>query len=943
MVNARMPDSPGHPVLIDIESFSTPYAQFASVRDDEGSIVDFVYVAVNDAAVRDYELSREVLIGSRLTELDERTGDGRIFDDFVRLVETGEDLLMLDYKYENAPPDGATLYYDISARKVGDGLSVIWWNVTRRYEKDREVARAERETRAIVESLLDPLNVYEAVRDERGRIVDLMCLRVNAASCAYLGVTREQSEGHRVLETAHGEAAEVLIAWCRHVLLTGQPVVLDGVPLTLPNGKRRRYDVRAVQLGEGVSITYRDVTGRVRAAQEMAEAKERYRLVAENASEMVFQSGNDGRIEWVSPSVQWVLGWPPKGLIGRRFSEFINPDDIPLAVAAQKNLIASGAREGRVEVRMLTKDGEYRWMSVLGKAILDEDGKVLGGVDAVRDIQESRDAQAALMESEERFRRAMDDSAIGMAIVSPEGRYLRVNPAMTQILQRSEQELLNCTWQDLTDPEDLDGDQQLADEVLRGERDTYRLAKRYLRPDGSVVWAELAVSCVRKDNGEVLHYFSQIVDMTESVTARKALAKSEEHYRLIAENSLDVVFRASPSGHIIWISPSVTEVLGWQPWEVLGMSILRFLKKSDLTEQATDARSPHRIELEGRVLCKDGTYRWVDIISRPVLDDSGIVVSRVGRLRDIAEKKEAEEALRRSEELFRTAMASAPTGMAVVSLDRRFLQVNEALCNLLGRDEKWLLDHGLPAVLDTADDQVDLNAREAILGGAVVSTTMDHQMIHADGRRVLVEHSIGLLRDTSGQPSGFVSQFADVTESRRAREQLRFLATHDSLTELLNRRELLVQVSGILEQKPRTGDQVGILFVDLDHLKPINDTYGHAAGDEVIVTVARRIRAQLRATDLVARFGGDEFVVVLPAVHTAADVERIAGMLHDEVRKPIEVNRAQIRTSLSIGGVIVAPGSEPNAVLRLADQALYRAKRDGRDRTVMVDSRHAGA
>jgi diguanylate cyclase (GGDEF)-like protein len=221
--------------------------------------------------------------------------------------------------------------------------------------------------------------------------------------------------------------------------------------------------------------------------------------------------------------------------------------------------------------------------------------------------------------------------------------------------------------------------------------------------------------------------------------------------------------------------------------------------------------------------------------------------------------------------------------------------------------------------------------------------TSDHEMIHADGHRVLVEHSIGLLRDSAGEPSGFVSQFADVTESRRARDKLRFLATHDSLTELLNRRELLVQVSGILGQKPRTGDQVGILFIDMDHLKSINDSYGHAAGDAVIVTVAQRIREQLRATDVVARFGGDEFVVVLPAVHTLSDVERLAGMLHDEVRKPVVVNGSRIKTSLSIGGVIVAPGSDPHVALRDADQALYRAKRDGRDRTVMVDPRDAGA
>jgi diguanylate cyclase (GGDEF)-like protein/PAS domain S-box-containing protein len=379
----------------------------------------------------------------------------------------------------------------------------------------------------------------------------------------------------------------------------------------------------------------------------------------------------------------------------------------------------------------------------------------------------------------------------------------------------------------------------------------------------------------------------------------------------------------------------VTEVLGWRPEEVLGKAIVGYIHPDDLRPGILDSTRPDRVEFEGRVRQSDGDYRWIDITSRPVLDDSGDVVSRVGRLRDIAAKKEAEEALRQSEQRFRTAMASAPTGMAVVSLDREFVEVNPALCRLLGRSEQWLIGHGLHDVLDPQDDELDHLLRQDLLRGAAQSLTRDHQMVHANGRRVLVEQSVGLLRDPSGQPTGFVSQFADVTEARRARDQLRFLATHDSLTELLNRRELVARVSGILGQTPRTGQNIGILFIDLDRLKPINDTYGHAVGDEVIVTVARRLRDRVRASDVVARFGGDEFVVVLPAVHTAADAERIARVLHEGVRQPISHDGVLIRTTMSVGAVVVAPGSDPDLALRQADEALYAAKRQGRNRTVV--------
>lgn len=926
------------PVLINIESFSGPYALLDSMRDAGGRIIDFTYRAVNEAAVADYALPREQLIGSTLLSLDSLTGDGRIFEHLVRLVETGEPLMLQDFEYLQAPPDGLTLYFDIAATKVGDGVGIAWWDVTGRYQSQRAVAVSERETKSIIESLLDPLNVFEGVKDDNGRIVDVRVQRVNEASCRYLGRSREQLEGRLLRASSHGEGVDILFAWCRHVLTTGEPIVLDEVPLTLPNGVQRRFDVRAVRVRDAVSVTYRDVTSRVESAREIDEAKERYRLVAENASEMVFQTGMNGLVEWASPSVQWALGWPPDQVIGKRFSDFIHPDDLAAAVSAQQQVMATGVREGRVEVRMLTALGDYRWMGVLGKAIVDADGTILGGIDAVRDIQTNKDAQAALMQSEERFRRAMDDAAIGMAIVSASGQYLRVNAALGQILRRTEQELLNASWQDLTHPEDLDGDQALADEVLHGKRDTYRIDKRYVSADGEVIWADLSVSCVRDEHGTILYYLSQIIDITERITAREALATSEEHFRLIAENSLDVVFRASPKGEMLWISPSVTEVFGWRPEDVLGTSILSFAWRPDLPQEATDAATPLRVEFEGRVRQADGSYRWVDVTSRPVLSDTGEVVSRIGRLRDIEAKKRAEDALRRSEQRFRTAMESAPTGMAVVNLQREFVEVNPALCRLLDRSEDWLLRHGIADVVDELGSATDLEMRTHVLSGDSTSVTGDHEMIRSDGQRIVVEHSVGLLRDPAGNPSGYVSQFADVTESRRTRDRLSFLATHDSLTALLNRRELVSRVERILGQTMRSGEQVGILFIDLDHLKLINDTYGHQAGDEVIVTAARRIRNLLRMDDLVARFGGDEFVVVLPGVHDHGDVTRLSELLHKAVSQPIEIEGLPITTSFSVGAVVVPTGADPDVALRQADQALYEAKRRGRSRTVLFGS-----
>ena len=942
--DGRRSSTPAAPVMIDIEALPDPYVLYESVRDESGRIVDFRFAAVNAAAVADFGLAREQLLSSTLLNLHPLTGDGILFDDFVHAVDSGEPLILEDFENPSTPPKGDRRFYDISANRVGDGLGVSWWDVTQRYRSDRAVAKAEMRWRSTLESLLDPLQVLSPVRDETGDVVDFEYVQVNQAACDFLRKSRDEVIGSRVRSVWPGEAAELVFGWARHILLTGQPLSVDEQEVMLPGGVVRLFDVRGVRADQLVSFTHRDVTDRAAQAREIAESREHFRLLAENASEMVFQTGADHLLSWVSPSVTRVLGWQPEQLLGHGLPEFIHPDDLADVMGTQQELINSGELSGRVEYRLATVDGRWRWMSVLGQALLDDDGNLIGGVDAVRDIQAEKDAAQALAESEERFRRSMMDAAIGMAMVSPLGQFMRVNPALCRLLSRDEATLMSSTWQDITHPDDLDADLDLVGEVLSGQRDTYRMQKRYLRPDGEVVWTDLTVSSVRDDEGHVRYFMSQVIDITDSVHAREALARSEEHYRLLAENSSDVVFRASADGYLEWISPSVQDVLGWDPEKVMGRSILEFVSPEDVPQDLRlGVYNRDDVDFQGRVRAADGSARWMDIESRPLIDSDGELLGRAGRLRDIQEQHEAQDALRRSEQRFRTAMESAPTGMAVIGLNREFVEVNPALCALLGRSEDWLLGHGMHDVLDPVDDDLDRRLRAQILAGLTPSLTRDHQMIRSDGERVLVEQSIGLLHDERGQASAYVSQFADVTEAREAREQLRFLATHDSLTELLNRRELVTRIAGVLGQTPRTGVNVGVLFIDLDNLKAINDSNGHAVGDQVIVTVARRIRGQIRTNDVLARFGGDEFVLVLPAIHSVDDAERIAQNLHSAVEVPITAEDRQIAVTLSIGVAVVRPGENPDVAMRQADAALYRAKREGRARTVVYDPRIDGA
>ncbi len=661
------------PTEVNAEAYLDPYALLEARRDETGDIVDLVYVEANRSACESLELPYEVLLGSGLLELKPFAKDAGLFDMLVNVVETGEPLTLEDWELPARFNDsGESLYYDMSAVQVGDGIGLAWWDVTVRYARDRKAARAEREMRETLDSLLDPHAIFRGVRDDAGNVVDLEYVRVNVAACRYLSHPRKDLLGRRLRDLWANDAVDLIVQWGRRVLETGQPLSVDEFEIRLPGVGLRRLDVRAVRVGDVVSFTWRDVTSRVDAAREIAQSREHYRLLAENASEMVFRRGEDGRIAWASPSVLRVLGWSPVHFVGKEMAEFIHPDDLPRLQRTMREILDGSGLVGQAELRMATSDGGWRWMSSLGRALVNDEGVVIGGVDAVRDIQAQKDAQLALEESEERFRRAMMDAAIGMAIISPEGGFVRVNPAMCTLLGRDESTLMTSTWQELTHPDDLDIDLQLVQEVTAGTRETYRLPKRYLKPSGEIVWADLTVSGVRDEEDRLRYFVSQVTDITDAILARESLASSEEHYRLMAENSSDVVFRASPDGRLEWISPSVEEVLGWTREQLTGVVMLDYLMSEDLPGSLQlSPDNQDRLDFEGRCRTADGSYIWMDISSRPLLDESGTVVGRVGRLRDIQVEHAAREALRGSEQRFRAAMESAPTGMAVVNLQRR--------------------------------------------------------------------------------------------------------------------------------------------------------------------------------------------------------------------------------------------------------------------------------
>ncbi len=274
-------------------------------------------------------------------------------------------------------------------------------------------------------------------------------------------------------------------------------------------------------------------------------------------------------------------------------------------------------------------------------------------------------------------------------------------------------------------------------------------------------------------------------------------------------------------------------------------------------------------------------------------------------------------------------------GLALADLSTRYVRVNATYAALLGRPPEDLV--GVPFTdLMHPDDRAGSGARvEDLLRGAHVSLASEERYVAESGKELWVLHGVALVLGSDGAPGWFAVSAQDITERRRAEQELRDLtavlaerAVRDPLTGLANRTLVEERLRGTLARDARTGGTTGLLFLDLDGFKAVNDRHGHAVGDLVLRTVAQRLVAGVRPSDTVARLGGDEFVVLAEGA-SRSGLRHLVERLHESVVQPITVGSLNLQVGVSIG-LAESVGGEADAagLLALADKAMYSVKRD---------------
>ena len=459
-------------------------------------------------------------------------------------------------------------------------------------------------------------------------------------------------------------------------------------------------------------------------------------------------------------------------------------------------------------------------------------------------------------------------------------------------------------------------------------------------------------------------FTSEHLRFTEALAPHAALAirnaqlyeqiqRSEERFRALVDNSNEVVSLLDREGVTLYSSQASAAILGDPLEDIVGRTPFERVHPEDRAEvqalfQAC-LRSPgFPLVSEFRMRHRSGAWHTVEAVLVNRLDDPSVAAA-VLNYRDVTERKRAQQKiedlnrdLQRQVDEFQTLLEVIPIGIGIARDPAcRRIEGNPYLARLMGRSPGQNISFSAPVEEGQPEVRLFHDGRPLLPGelpmqraAAESAEVVDMEMeVVRDGRPVATILGYGApLFDETGRPRGAIGASLDITERKRAEEQIKSLAYHDALTGLPNRRLFQDRLSVAVAQAHRNAQPLAVLFLDLDRFKPVNDSLGHSAGDRLIQDVAERLRTCLREGDTVARLGGDEFTLLLPGVSQVVDAARVAEKVLDTLRQPFHIEGRELFVTASIGiSLYPDDGRDADALVRNADAAMYRAKEQGRD------------
>ena len=651
---------------------------------------------------------------------------------------------------------------------------------------------------------------------------------------------------------------------------------------------------------------------------------------ADATAAYIYLKDLEGRYTWVSQSVCDFFGKPRAHILGlddtvlfdAAFARSLRQDDLQ---------VLQGKTLDKVE-QQVEASGRVRQYWTSKKPIRDEAGHIVGLCGISQDLTDHHQVQQALQDRESKLEAIIANSPSVLSLKMPDGRYALANPNLQRLLQRNESEIIGKTDFDLF-PADIASIFRANDKRVLATRTRHVIEEQMPVDAGSRTYLSHMFPVF--DEGGGVQYICRIaLDVTERKTAHEALQQSEQRLRWFIEHAPAAL--AMFDRHMVYLAASRRWIRdnGLEGRDLLGQS--HYAVFPHMPERWKLA---HQQGLRGEVLSStgerfrraDGTDQFVRWEVRPWFEAGETVGGIVIFTEDITERVKAETSLR----IAATAFESQD-GIMVTDARHRILRVNSAFTRITGYTEEEVVGK-TPRLLKSG--RQDACFYELMWNSIGDNDNWIGEIWNQRKNGEIYPEllSVTAVKDALGTVTHYVGTFVDISQRKKAEQEIEHLAFHDHLTSLPNRRMLMDRIAHAQSLSARSGSFGALLLLDLDNFKMLNDTLGHLMGDLLLQQVAQRLSHTLREGDTVARLGGDEFVVLLAnlsddSMTAAEEAGTVAGKIQQGFRNPFTLEHHLYPVSTSIGVTVFSGHRQAgDDLIQQADIALYQAKKAGRN------------
>ncbi|WP_319583044.1 PAS domain S-box protein [uncultured Pseudodesulfovibrio sp.] len=685
----------------------------------------------------------------------------------------------------------------------------------------------------------------------------------------------------------------------------------------------------------GYAVVLDDITDRVRGEQELAGERNRVAHYLDVVGSMVFTLNAAGRIDMVNRTACRMLGYAEEELVGRDWVEVL----VPLAQRDEIRdclyLVLSGQVEEEDEraFQVTTREGFKRMVQWQSQVLTTEGGLPVGMLLSGTDITEQRVIEEALAEKELWLRSTFVALGEAVLILTPEMTILDANPAAEAMFERSQVELqgepVNSLHVSAGSYDDFLARSKAAFEA--GERAFFELPLK--RRKGEIFPADQSVSLIKGDDGATLGVVNVIRDISDRKYAEAELKRSEEKFRRIFETIEEGYMVTDLEGTVLMVNPATCRLLQYNEMELVGRNIdtlyRRVSERTGFREALRDKGTIRGVQMSA--LRKDGTAIVIEANAHQVLNNRNEPVAMEGTFRDITHRIEAEKVLRESEKQYRAFFENNHAIMLLTDpKSERIIDANPAAADFYGYSIEAMRTMNMSRINALGQDEMFAEMRRSMDEGRAYFIVR-HRLANGELRDVEVYSGPIMVQGAQR----LYSVIHDVTKRIELEQEMKLLATTDALTGANNRHQFFT-LGGVEVQRAQRYDlPLSVIMLDIDYFKSINDTYGHAAGDQVLKALSGAVSSLLRVSDIFGRLGGEEFAVILPQTDLDEGAEVSERLRATLAGLTVDVGGETVSFTVSMGVTRVRPGDKTvEELLNRADEALYKAKRMGRNRVV---------